>query len=112
MAEPARGGADDPGPDAAPARRPDPRAPGWADVQRAMITEARACALAAAELAGRPEDKAARDMVGLTRSVLESMGELARRLAFDEAVMEAERSAAFDAGRAWPRRLGVIRGGR
>lgn len=113
MAEPARGGADDPRP--AEARRPDPRASGWPGAQRAMAIAAQACGLAVTELASRPADPAALEMARLTLGVLENLGDTLRRLAFDEAVMAEERAAGFregyEAGRV-RRRLGVIPGGR
>lgn len=91
MAEPAA--ADDPA-----ARKPGPSAPGWADVRRALVTEAQVCALATVALARSPASPAALEMAKLTLGVLESLGDLARRLAFDEAVLEQERAAAFAAG--------------
>lgn len=112
MAEPARS-AD--GPDDPAARKPDPRLPGWADVRRALITEARACALAVQELARDPASEPAREMAALILSVLQDLGVIARRWEVDEAVIEAERARAFEEGRqtcqaAW-RRLEVIDGG-
>ena len=92
MAEPARAGAD------GGARRPDPRASGWAGAQGAMSVAAEAVALAAAELASRPAEKAALEMTRLCLAVLQNLGDTLRRLSFDEAVMAEERAAAFSEG--------------
>ena len=68
MAEPARDGEDGP----APAAKPDPRAPGWADVRRALVVATRAVALAVAELARHPGSDAARaharELLGASQS--------------------------------------------
>lgn len=115
MTEPARGGTDGPGPVPVPARGPDPRAPGWAGAQRAMVTAAESCALAVRELAARPDDAAALEMARLSVAVLEALGDCLRGLSFPEAVMEEERRRAFDEGvaigKAARRRLEVIPGG-
>jgi hypothetical protein len=115
MAEPARRDAAGPGPDDPAAGKPDPRMHGWADVRNALITEARACRLAVAELARDPGSGAALEMAGLTLSVLESLGVIARRWEVDEAVIEAERKRAYEAGvadcRAARYRLQVVGGG-
>jgi hypothetical protein len=97
MADPARGSAGDPA--AGVPDRPDPRAPGWADVRRALVTEARACALAVTELARDPGGGAALEMASLTLSVLQDLGVIARRWEIDEAVIEAERARGFEEGR-------------
>jgi hypothetical protein len=109
MAEPARAGPE-------PAeRKPDPRASGWAGAQRAMATAAESCALAVAELARRPGDAAALEMARLTLRVLENLGDTVRRLAFGEALLEAERERAYAAGvadcKAARYRLSVVDGG-
>src|SRR5262245_55726987 len=98
MAEPAYGGADDPGPPERGSRRSDPLSPGWADVQRALITQARSCALAVAELARVPGNPAALAMAASVLSVLENLGEIGRRWAADEAVLSAERARAYAQG--------------
>jgi len=112
MAEPARRNADGEEP---PARKPDPRASGWAAAQQAMITAAQSNALAVRELAARPGDAAALEMVKLTITVLENLGDAFRRLSFDEAVMAEERAAGYrdgyEACRAKRCRLEVIPGG-
>lgn len=108
MAEAARS-ADDPAAD-----RPDPRAPGWADVRRALVTEARACALAVHELARDPASGPAREMAELTLSVLQDLGVIARRWEVDEAAFEAEHARGFAEGAACKAardRLAIIDGG-
>jgi RES domain-containing protein len=114
MAVPARENAADEEQDGTCARK---HAAGWASVQVAMMTSAESCALACAELARSPHHGAAMAMVQLTRGVLERLGDVARRNAFSDEVLEAERAAAFAAGvasvkaarKAWP--LELIRGG-
>lgn len=115
MAEPARrrseagSAADD------PERKPDPRAGGWADVRRALITDSYAVSLAAAEVASRPGDPQAVAMLTLTLQVLESLAAMARRWQVDEAVIDAERERAWQAGddacKAQRGRLTVVDGG-
>jgi hypothetical protein len=78
----------------------DPRKLVWGDVRRAIVTGAQAAGLAVTELARRPADAAALEMAGLTRAVLESALEMARRWVVDEAVLEAERERAYAAGAA------------
>jgi hypothetical protein len=114
MAEPARVGADEPGP--AGARRPDPRAPGWAYVQQAMITDADALVLATQEMLRRPDNDAARKIAELILASLQSLGELTtRNCAVDEAVLAEQRQRGFDEGvaacKAARCRLQVIDGG-
>ena len=96
--------------------RPDPRADGWADVRRAMITEARAASLALAEIAARPGDEAALEMGAAILAVLESLREIGRRCAVEAALIEAERARGFAEGAAACKaardRLAVIDGGR
>jgi hypothetical protein len=115
MGDPARRNENGPGPGGPAAGRTDPTAPGWADVRHALVTEARACALAVTELARKPGDKGALEMAGLTLRVLEDLGVIARRWEVDEAVIEAERARAFEEGRqaclAARSRLEVIDGG-
>ena len=96
MTELARGGAHDPGSPAP--RRPDPRASGWASARQAMIVAAQSNALAVTELADRPGDANALEMVRLTITVLESLGETFRRLTTEEAVMAEERAKAYREG--------------
>jgi hypothetical protein len=105
MTVPAYGGADDLGP---AARGPDP---GEVAVRRALIVAAESCALAVAELAGRPDDDAALEMFRLSIAVLENLGEAARGRVLDEAVLEQAEAAAFERGRIWRRRLEVLPGG-
>ena len=112
MAEPARRNADGEKP---AARKPDPRASGWAGAQRAMAVAAESNALAVRELAARPGDAAALEMVRLTITVLENLGDTLRRLSFDEAVMAEERAAGwregYEACKAKRCRLEVVPGG-
>lgn len=76
-------------------RIPAPRrAPGWEDVRRAMITAAEACAAAVAEMCRAPADGRAADRAGSAVAVLRELGAQAGCLAFDDAVIEAERAAA------------------
>jgi len=96
MTVPAHGGAHDPGSPAP--RRPDPRASGWASAQQAMIIAAESNKLAVSELAGRPGDANALEMVRLTIRVLESLGETFRRLTTEDAVMAEERAAGYREG--------------
>ena len=96
MAEPARVGADDPGP--AGARRPDPRAAGWAYVQQAMITDAHALVLAVQQALRRPDDADARKLAELIHASLQSLGELTRNCTVDEAVLAEQRQRGFDEG--------------
>jgi hypothetical protein len=114
MAEPARDVADGPGPVPALARGPDPRAPGWAGAQRAMVAAAELNAVAVRELAARP-DGAALEIARLSITVLENLGDCLRGLSFPEAVMEEERKRAFDEGvaacKAARCRLQVVGGG-
>lgn len=113
MAEPARGSAADQAEIAVP--KPDPMAPGWADVRDALVTEAAACRLAVEELASRPDDDRARALAGSVLSVLESLGVIARRWVVDEAVIEAWGDRRYAEGvadcKAARRRLEVIGGG-
>lgn len=113
MAVPARAAADSQEPSVP---RPDPRAPGWADVRRLMITDSHAVALAAAEVAARPGDEAALAMLELTRQVMESAVEMGRRLVFDETGMQAREREAYEQGvadcMAARCRLELIQGGK
>jgi hypothetical protein len=63
-----------------------------------MVVAAESCALAVAELAGRPDDDAALEMARLSIAVLECLGDCLRGLSFPEAVLEEERQRAFDEG--------------
>jgi hypothetical protein len=116
MAEPARGGTDGPGPVPVPARGPDPRAPGWAGAQRAMVVAAELNTLAVAGALARPDDDAALEIARLSIAVLESLGDCLCGLSIPEAVMEEERQRAFDEGAAACKaarcRLQVVDGGR
>jgi hypothetical protein len=114
MVAPARGSA--PAPDSGgEVCAPDPRMPCWADVQRALITQACAVALAVTELARHSGSGPALDMARLNLGVMESLTAVVRRLRFDEAIMEQERARAFDEGFAAAssrqRRLSVVSGG-
>jgi hypothetical protein len=120
MAEPAYGGADDSEP--APARRSDPRAAGWAAGQQAVAIAAESVACAARELAGRPDDDAAVEMLRLTIRVLGKLGEaipaaveFERDRTFSEAMCEEQYAAGYREGyaacRADRRRMHVAGGG-
>lgn len=114
MTEPARR-APGPAPEDDPERKPDPRAAGWGDVRTALIAGSRAVALAAAEMAARPGDPAALAMLGTAVRVMESLGVIASRCEFGEAVIVAERARAYRQGaadcKAARHRLEVIDGG-
>lgn len=140
MAEPARGSADGPDPDD-PERKPDPRASGWADVRRLVVTDSHAVALAVEDVKRAVEDvkraveelrhpaadpgklddaveklDAAVAMNGLTVGVMESAVVIAGRCEVGFAVIEEERARAYAQGvadcKAARCRLGVIGGGR
>ena len=89
--------------------------PGWAGVQQGLIIAAQACALAAAELARRPDDDDALEMARLCLAAQEKWGEIASRWVLDEAVLEAERKRAFGegfaAGQALRGRLSLVSSG-
>ena len=72
--------------------------PGWADIRQGLLISAQACALAVTELAGRPDDDPALEMTRLCLAAQEKWGVIASRWVLDEAVLEAERKRAFDAG--------------
>jgi hypothetical protein len=112
MAEPAYGGAEDGRP---PPRRPDPRASGWAAQQQAMAIAAESNMLAVTELAARPQDAAALEMVRLTITVLEKLGETISDLKYGEAMFAEQYEAGFRAGvaacKAERCRLQVVDGG-
>ena len=114
MAEPAHGGAHDPGSPAP--RRPDPRASGWGAAQQAMMIAAQSNVLAVREALARPGDAAALEMAALSIRILETLGETFRRLTTEDAVMAEERAAGYREGYAACKadrcRLGVIDGGR
>jgi hypothetical protein len=109
MAEPAHAGTEP------AARKSDPRAPGWADVPRTVITCAHAAARAVAELARHPDDRAAMAMAELTRQALESAVSVGQHRAFEEADVEARCERAYAAGvadcKAARCRLSVVDGG-
>ena len=90
-------------------------ASGWAGAQRAMSVAAQSNALAVRELAARPGDAAALEMVRLTITVLEALGDALRQLSFDEAIFDEVRSEGYREGyeacKAQRCRLGVIPGG-
>ena len=99
MTEPAYGGAQDQGSHAPHAQtRPDPRASGWGAAQQAMIFAAESNVLAVRELADRPGDPAALEMVRLTITVLERLGETLRQLSFDEAVFDEAHDSGWREG--------------
>ena len=114
MAEPAYGGAEGPGSPAA-ADKHDPRARGWADVRLALISDSHVVSLAAAAVAARPDDDAARVLLGYALESLESTVTIARRWVVDEAVFAETHAAGFREGyeacKAERCRLGVINGG-
>ena len=113
MAEPAHRNAA--GPAAPETRRPDPRASGWAAARQAMIIAAESNKLAVRELAARPDDTAALEMVRLTIGVLEALGGTLRQLSFDEKVFAEAHAAGFREGyeacKAQRCRLQVVDGG-
>lgn len=76
----------------------DPRARGWADVRLSLTADSHVVALAAAAVAARPDDDAARLLLGYALEAYESTVTIARRWVVDEAVLEAERERAFAAG--------------
>jgi hypothetical protein len=96
MGDPAR--MDGPEPEHPAAAVLDPRKLIWGDVRAALVLQARACALHVAEMARRPDDGAALEAAWLNLAVLERLGEMARQWTVDEAVIEAERAAAYAEG--------------
>jgi hypothetical protein len=74
--------------------------PGWGDVRRAVMMAAEICATAAVSLAGRgPHGVHAALMIRQCADALRDMGAQLRYVAFDEAVVDAERARALaDAG--------------
>lgn len=97
MAEPARDSAAAQDPPHS-RRKSDPMSPGWADVQRALVTGVEAWRLAVGKLARDPAGEEALEMVRLTGGVVESLAEMGRRWVLDAGVLEAERARAFAAG--------------
>ena len=79
------------------------------DVRRALVTSARACALAVAELTARPGDVAALEMARTALETLESVAEMAQGWRVDEAVVEAMCARAVEQDRASRRRGGRLR---
>jgi hypothetical protein len=81
-----------------------------------MAVAAESNMLAVAELAARPQDKAALEMVRLTMTVLEKLGETICNLKYGEAMFAEQYDAGYRAGYAACRaercRLGVVGGGR
>jgi hypothetical protein len=81
-----------------------------------MAVAAESNMLAVRELAARPQDKAALEMVRLTTSVLEKLGETISGLKYGEAMFDEQYDAGYRAGyeacRADRCRLGVVDGGR
>jgi hypothetical protein len=114
MAEPAYGGAEEPG-SPAPADKHDPRARGWADVRLALISDSHVVALAAAAVAARPDDDAVRLLLGYALQSLESTVTIARRWVVDEATFAETHAAGYREGyeacKAQRCRLEVIPGG-
>jgi hypothetical protein len=104
MAEPARRNADGPSTDD-PERQPAPRA---ADVRRALITEAEVVALAAAELAGRPDDDRALAMLRRTVEVFEILGQMTVREVADEADWDRGYATGYAACKAERCRLAAV----
>ena len=82
---------------------------------RRLAAAVRAWVLAVGELARDPRDAAALAMVETTGRAVQALGEIGRRWVLDEAVLEAERARAWQAGydacRADRCRLAVIDGG-
>lgn len=115
MAEAARRNAEGPAPDD-PERKPDPRAGGWGDVRDAVIINSQAVALAAAEVAARPGDTRAADMLELTLKVLAKLASIAGRCTANDHEFEVERARGFTDGyeacKAERCRMQVIDGGR
>jgi hypothetical protein len=115
MAEPAHGGAEAARPEHPAAAQLDPRKLVWADVRSAIITNARAAALAVSGLGRRPGDAAALEMAELTREAFERAVEIGRQWVVSEAVLNEEHDAGFREGVEWCKaqrgRLEVIDGG-
>ena len=115
MADPARRNAEGPPDPPHSRRKTDPMSPGWADVRAGLAAAVRAWVLAVGELARDPRDAAALAMVETTGRAVQALGEIGRRWVLDEAVLEAERARAWQAGydacRADRCRLAVIDGG-
>ncbi|HEX5567033.1 MAG TPA: hypothetical protein VFY14_08950 [Streptomyces sp.] len=99
MAEPARESTTAREP-AGAADKHDPRARGWADVRLSLIADSHVIALAAAAVAGRPDDDGARLLLGYALEAFESTVAIARRWVVDEAVLAEERRRAYDEGAA------------
>jgi hypothetical protein len=114
MAEPARdsAAAQDP-PDTA--NKHDPRARGWADVQRGLIIGVEAWRRAVEKLVRDPAGKEALEMVRLTGGVVESLGEIGRRWVVDDEILADVERRAYAAGYAACKaercRLQVVDGG-
>ena len=114
MAEPAResAAARDP---AGAADKHDPRARGWADVRLALIADSHVVSLAAAALAARPDDDAARLLLAYALESFGSTVTIARRWVVDEATFAETHAAGYREGyeacKAQRCRLEVIPGG-
>ena len=115
MAEPARAGAERPAPEHPEAAVLDPRKLIWADVRHAITVQLEACAKAAAEVAARPDDDAAVEMLRLCVTVMESLGEMGCQWTVGEALLETQWQRGFDEGVEWCKanrcRLEVVPGG-
>ena len=75
----------------------DSASPGWGDVRQAVMTAAEACACAVTSLGLRGEGGGpAAGTAGQAVAVLRDLAGRLRPLAFDEAVIEAERARAAD----------------
>jgi hypothetical protein len=116
MAEPARSGADGPGPERPAEAKLHPGKFIWADVRDAIIASACAAEHAVAVLACRPDDDDARKQAELTRASFDCAVEIGRQWVLDEAFGAELRQRGFDEGvaacKAARCRLGVIDGGR
>ena len=96
-------------------RKSDPMSPGWADIRLALISDSHVVALAAAAVAARPDDDAARVLLGYALESLESTVTIARRWVVDEATFAETHAAGYREGyeacKAQRCRLEVIPGG-
>ena len=70
--------------------------PGWAEVRAAVMDAAQACAAAVTALPARGGDRGAVRTAQQAVLALRDLGGCLRPLAFDEAVIEAERARAAD----------------
>jgi hypothetical protein len=115
MAEPARSGADGPGPERPAEDQLDPGKRVWGDVMSAIIANANVAGLAVTELARRPGDAAALKMAALTLEAFEGAVEIGRQWVVSDASLAEMRQRGFDEGvaacKAARCRLEVLPGG-